>query len=70
MGRFVKKDIAVSSSRHQTTIFKFEAKYRQNFETFRQQVLRSEPDFETEQDYFDWELAVTSMSDEPVIPPT
>jgi hypothetical protein len=33
------------------------------FETFRQTVLRSEPSFEVEQDYFDWELAVTGIAD-------
>jgi len=41
----------------------FEAKYGQDFGAFRQQVLSSEPPFEVEQDYFDWELAVTGIGD-------
>jgi hypothetical protein len=28
-----------------------------------QKVLHSEPTFEVEQDYFDWELAVTGVAD-------
>ncbi len=39
------------------------AKYAQDFEGFRQQVLTSEPDFAVEQDYYDWEMAVTGMAD-------
>jgi len=42
---------------------RFEAKYGQDFETFRQMILNSEPSFEMEQDYFDWELAVTGIAD-------
>ena len=41
----------------------FKAKYGQDFETFRHKVLRSEPTFEVEQDYFDWEMAVTGIAD-------
>ena len=41
----------------------FEARYDQDFETFRQAVSGSEPPFEMEQDYFDWELAVTGIAD-------
>ncbi|MBN1259331.1 MAG: hypothetical protein JXB35_01505 [Anaerolineae bacterium] len=38
-------------------------KYDQDFNEFRQQVLRSEPNFEVEQDYYDWELAMTGIAD-------
>jgi len=38
-------------------------KYQQNFESFRQFILKSEPTFEMEQDYFDWELSVTGTID-------
>ncbi|MCK4315078.1 MAG: hypothetical protein KAX24_04840 [Anaerolineae bacterium] len=41
----------------------FEARYGEDFETFRHKVLRSEPTFEVEQDYFDWEMAVTGITD-------
>jgi hypothetical protein len=49
--------------KYQAMARQFEAKYRQDFETFRQQVLHSEPTTEAEQDYFDWELAVTGIAD-------
>jgi hypothetical protein len=49
--------------KYQTMARQFEARYNQDFATFRQAVLDSEPDSETEQDYFDWELAVTGIGD-------
>ena len=41
----------------------FEAKYGRDFETWRRMMLESEPAFEVEQDYFDWEMAVTGIAD-------
>lgn len=41
----------------------FEAKYNESFEDFRQRVLNSDPAFAVEQDYFDWELAITGIGD-------
>jgi len=41
----------------------FEEKYEQIFDEFRRFVLDSEAPFEVEQDYFDWELAVTGIQD-------
>ena len=41
----------------------FEVKYRQSFEVFRQQVLKAHPPWDTEQDYFDWELAISGITD-------
>ena len=41
----------------------FEVKYGQPFEAFRQHVLTSEAAFQVEQDYFDWELAMTGIGD-------
>jgi len=49
--------------KYRTMARQFEAKYGQDFETFRHKVLRSEPAFEIEQDYFDWEMAVTGIAD-------
>jgi hypothetical protein len=42
---------------------RFEAKYSQSFPVFRNSVLNSAPSSETEQDYFDWELAVAGIED-------
>ena len=49
--------------RYQALARQFEAKYGQDFESFRQKVLAHELDSLSEQDYFDWELAVTGMAD-------
>ncbi len=49
--------------KHQAAARRFEAKYHQNFLIFRKQILESEPNFELEQDYFEWELAVTGITD-------
>lgn len=49
--------------KYQATSQQFKAKYEQDFETFRQIILSSEPSFEVEQDYFDWEAAVTGAAD-------
>lgn len=38
-------------------------KYEQDFDSFRTMILASRPDSITEQDYFDWELAVTGIAD-------
>ena len=49
--------------KYQTMVRQFEAKHGQDFEAFRESILRSHPPFEMEQDYFDWELAMTGMAD-------
>ena len=49
--------------KYQTMARQFEAKYGQGFQAFRQAILQTEPATEMEQDYFDWELAVTGISD-------
>jgi hypothetical protein len=41
----------------------FEKKYKMDFETFRTSDLMKKPPSEVEQDYFDWELAVTRMDE-------
>jgi len=49
--------------KYRTMARQFKAKYGQDFETFRHKVLHSEPTFQVEQDYFDWEMAVTGVTD-------
>lgn len=49
--------------KYQVVARQYEAKYRLNFEAFRLTILASHPDAVTEQDYFDWELAVTGIAD-------
>jgi len=49
--------------KYQAVARRLEAKHQQSFETFRRQILHSEPGFKLEQDYFDWEMAVTGIAD-------
>jgi hypothetical protein len=49
--------------KYQTIAREYQKKYDTNFDSFRIDVLNSEPSFEVEQDYFDWELAVTGIAD-------
>lgn len=49
--------------KYQTMAREFKIKYEQDFESFRAKTLSTKPDSGTEQDYFDWELAVTGMAD-------
>jgi len=49
--------------KYQTMARQFREKYDKEFAIFRQEVLKSVPGFELEQDYFDWELAETGIKD-------
>jgi len=49
--------------KYQTMARQFESKYEMSFEAFRQKTLAAQLDSIAEQDYFDWELAVTGIED-------
>jgi hypothetical protein len=49
--------------KYQSQARQFETKYQISFYEFRQLVVVGEPGEEQEQDYFDWELAVTGIED-------
>ncbi len=49
--------------RYRTAVRDYETKYGQDFQSFRETILATEPSFTVEQDYFDWELAVTGVID-------
>jgi hypothetical protein len=49
--------------KYQTMAREFEKKYERDFEMFRRKILASKSKSEVEQDYFDWELAVTGIAD-------
>lgn len=48
---------------YRAMVHRFEQKHQQTFALFRQQILTGEPAWEAEQDYFDWEMAVTGIAD-------
>jgi len=49
--------------KYQTTARQFEIKYGKDFESFRHDVLNTQPPYQQEQDYFDWELATSGIID-------
>jgi hypothetical protein len=49
--------------KYQMMARQFKAKYGREFEEFRKMILSGQPDSGAEQDYFDWELAVTGIAD-------
>jgi len=49
--------------KYQSAAREFESKYGQEFEIFRKKILSTRPNSAMEQDYFDWELAVTGAAD-------
>jgi len=49
--------------KYQTMDRCFRKKYQSTFEQFRAERLSSPMPFEVEQDYFDWELAITGLDE-------
>lgn len=49
--------------KYQSMARQFQEKYQAPFETFRKKMLDSKLSSIAEQDYFDWELAVTGIED-------
>jgi hypothetical protein len=49
--------------KYQTAVRQFEIKYPQGFDAMRDTVIRETATAAGEQDYFDWELAVSGVSD-------
>lgn len=49
--------------KYRASVHDYEAKYGRDFQSFRETILTTEPSSTVEQDYFDWELAVTGVID-------
>jgi hypothetical protein len=41
----------------------FEKKYKTDFVNFKSKINRDEIDYHTEQDFFDWDMAITAIED-------
>jgi hypothetical protein len=52
-----------SLMKYRTMDRRFQEKYQTTFAEFRQKVVGADTSFEEEQDYFDWELAVTGIEE-------
>jgi hypothetical protein len=49
--------------KYQSMARQFQEKYAVSFDVFRKKMLAAKLDSKAEQDYFDWELAVTAIED-------
>jgi hypothetical protein len=49
--------------KYQSMARQFREKYAVSFDVFRKKMLAAKLDSKSEQDYFDWELAVTAIAD-------
>jgi len=49
--------------KYQSMARQFQEKYAVSFDAFRKKMLAAKLDSKAEQDYFDWELAVTAIED-------
>lgn len=49
--------------KYQSLARQFQEKYKETFESFRKKMLEAKLNSTAEQDYFDWELAVTGIED-------
>lgn len=49
--------------KYQTQARQYQTKYQRSFEDFRRLIVEGDPGEEQQQDYFDWELAVTGAQD-------
>jgi len=49
--------------KYQSQARQFHEKYAVSFDAFRKKMLAAKLDSKSEQDYFDWELAVTAIED-------
>ena len=49
--------------KYEVMVKNFSKKYSMDFYEFKESKLMQEPPFEVEQDYFDWELAITRLDE-------
>jgi len=63
MAQFSAKQAAQKRDKYLEISRQFALKYGADFDVFRQRLLAGELSAEEEQDYFDWELAITFVED-------
>lgn len=63
LNEILKNDLIRKMKRYKIMLKHFENKYKLDFDAFESSHKNSEMKFETEKDYFDWDLAVTAVED-------
>jgi hypothetical protein len=63
LAKLLEKEIQRELSVYEHMAENFRTQYRMTFEEFAHSALMQEPPFSIEQDYFDWEMATTLITD-------
>ena len=59
----VKQELIRKKARYLFMVKNFEKKYGVKFRDFEKKIKNKKMDYETEKDYFDWDMAVTALDD-------
>jgi hypothetical protein len=59
----LKQELMRKKTKYLFMIKIFENKYRIKFKEFEQKIKNKKMDYETEKDYFEWDMAVTALED-------
>ena len=61
--RLLEKEVVRKITKYRFIIHGFEKKYCTTFDEFEMGIRESKPAFAEEQDYYDWDMAVTALED-------
>lgn len=61
--RLLEKEVVKRITKYRLMIHVFEKKHGINFDEFEGRIKDSKPAFSEEQDYYDWDLAITAKED-------
>ena len=61
--RLLEKEVVRKITKYRFIIHGFEKKYCTTFDEFEMGIRKSKPAFAEEQDYYDWDMAVTALED-------
>jgi len=61
--RLLEKEVVRKITKYRFIIHGFEKKYCTTFDKFEMRIRESKPAFAEEQDYYDWDMAVTALED-------
>ena len=61
--RLLEREVVKRITKYQLMIHGFKNKYRVTFDEFEKRIKESKPAFAEEQDYYDWDMAITANED-------
>ncbi|HIC90706.1 MAG TPA: hypothetical protein EYP21_01310 [Syntrophaceae bacterium] len=63
IAKLVERELIKRISKYTWMIQNFKKKYGCSFEEFEAKIQQAKPDFANEQDYYDWDMAITAIED-------